>query len=248
MTNNSALLPEAFLLSVVIPVYNEVATVGQVVERVRACGIPCEIILVDDGSTDGTSTLVAGWCPQTDLKIIRHPVNRGKGAALRSGFLAARGDVVLVQDADLEYDPAEYRQLIQPIVDGEADVVFGSRFGAAGCQADTSQQRVVYFRSLVGNKLITLLSNLFTGLRLSDIETCYKVFRRDVIQQLAPRLKEDRFGIEPELTARLARLPGIRVCERPIAYAGRSYAQGKKIGFRDGLRAVYCVVRYALSN
>lgn len=246
--NASGPIADGFLLSVVIPVYNEVATVGAVLERVRNCGIACQVILVDDGSNDGTSGVLAAWRDQAEVKIIRHDVNRGKGAALRSGFQAAQGDLVLVQDADLEYDPAEYRQLIQPILDGEADVVFGSRFHDQAGRHAPGAQHGFYLRSVVGNKLITLLSNLFTGLRLSDVETCYKVFRREVIEQLVPRLKEERFGIEPELAARLARMPGVRICERPIGYAARSYAEGKKIGWRDALRAVYCVVRYGIAD
>lgn len=230
-------LPEGFVLSVVIPVFNEVKTVAQVLARVRASGVPVEIIVVDDGSTDGTRELLAGWSDQRDLRVVLHERNRGKGAALRTGFQLATGDVVIVQDADLEYDPGEFALLIQPIVENEADVVFGSRFTG-------DNQRVLYFWHYLGNKFLTLLSNMATNLNLTDMETCYKAFRRDVIQRIAPQLREDRFGIEPELTAKVAHLPGVRIHERPISYAGRTYAEGKKITWRDGFRALWCIVRY----
>ncbi|MBX7165834.1 MAG: glycosyltransferase family 2 protein [Pirellulales bacterium] len=230
-------LPEGFRLSVVIPVYNEVATLGELVERVRGSGVPVEIILVDDGSTDGTRALLDSWRGQSDLQIIFHEQNQGKGAALRTGFQHATGQVVIIQDADLEYDPGEYGKLIQPIVEESADVVFGSRFSG-------DNQRVLYFWHYVGNRLLTTLSNCFTNLNLSDMETCYKVFRREVIQQIAPTLRENRFGIEPELTAKVASIPGIRIYERPISYRGRTYAQGKKITWRDGISALRCIWRY----
>ncbi len=230
-------LPEGFLLSVVVPVYNEARTVEEVIARVRGCGIPCQIILVDDGSTDGTGELLERHRGESDVTLLRHATNQGKGAALKTGFMQARGDVVIVQDADLEYDPREYSKLLQPIVENQADVVFGSRFTG-------DNHRVLYFWHSAGNRLITLLSNVFTNLNLSDIETCYKVFRREIIQQIAPQLRETRFGIEPELTARVARIPGVRIYERPISYSGRTYAQGKKIGWRDGLRALWCILRY----
>jgi glycosyltransferase involved in cell wall biosynthesis len=226
------------VLSVVIPVYNEINTIAEVVDRVRRSGVPTEIIIVDDGSTDGTRELLKSWQNDADLKIIMHEVNQGKGSALRTGFSHATGDVVIVQDADLEYDPAEFEKLIQPIVDDVADVVFGSRFTG-------DNQRVLYFWHSVGNKVLTLLSNAMTNLNLTDMETCYKAFRREVIQRIAPTLREQRFGIEPELTAKLAAMPGIRIYERPISYRGRTYAEGKKITWRDGFRALYCIVRYA---
>ena len=231
-------IPDDFVLSVVIPVYNELRTVEEVVRRVRGCGVRVEIIIVDDGSTDGTRELLMKWRGATDLVVILHDVNQGKGAALRTGFSHATGDVVIVQDADLEYDPSEFEKLIQPIVDNEADVVFGSRFTG-------DNQRVLYFWHSVGNKLLTLLSNAMTNLNLTDMETCYKAFRREIIQQVAPTLREQRFGIEPELTAKVARLPGVRVYERPISYRGRTYAEGKKITWRDGFRALYCILRYS---
>ncbi len=230
-------LPEGFMLSVVIPVFNERNTVEEIVRRVRTSGVPTEIILVDDGSTDGTRELVASWPAESGLKIVLHERNRGKGAAIKSAFSQVRGDVVIVQDADLEYDPAEYMKLIQPIVEGKADVVFGSRFAG-------DSQRVLYFWHYVGNRLLTLLSNAVTNLNLSDMETCYKVMRREVVERIAPTLVEERFGIEPELTAKVASLPGVRIFERPITYSGRTYAQGKKITWRDGLRALWCIIRY----
>jgi glycosyltransferase involved in cell wall biosynthesis len=230
-------LPEGFVLSVVIPVYNEVNTVAEVVRKVRECGVPTEIILVDDGSTDGTRAILDGWRSEPDLKIIFHEKNQGKGAGLITGFQHATGDVVIVQDADLEYDPAEFPKLIQPIVEDQADVVFGSRF-----KGDT--QRVLYFWHSIGNYVLTLLSNMMTNLNLTDMETCYKAFRRDVIQRIAPTLQEKRFGTEPELTAKVASIPGIRIYERPISYRGRTYAEGKKITWKDGFRALWCILKY----
>ena len=230
-------LSDEFLLSVVIPVFNEVHTVDEVIRRVRGCGIRCELILVDDGSTDGTREVLKKYRDQQDIQVLLHETNQGKGAALKSGFERARGDVVVIQDADLEYDPADYSRLLQPIVENQADVVFGSRFIG-------DSHRVLYFWHSAGNKFLTLLSNLFTNLNLSDIETCYKMFRREIIQQIAPTLQEKRFGIEPELTAKVARIPGVRIYERPISYSGRTYAQGKKIGWRDGLRALWCILKY----
>lgn len=230
-------LPEGFLLSVVIPVFNEARTIEEVIRRVRGCGIPCELVIVDDGSTDGTRELLAHYGDDSDVTLVLHAANRGKGAALRTGFMQAKGDVVIVQDADLEYDPADYARLLQPIIEGQADAVFGSRFTG-------DSHRVLYFWHSAGNRFLTLLSNIFTNLNLTDIETCYKMFRREVIQQIAPTLQENRFGIEPELTAKLARLPGVRIYERPISYSGRTYAQGKKIGWRDGFRALWCILKY----
>jgi glycosyltransferase involved in cell wall biosynthesis len=230
-------LPDGFRLSVVMPVYNERATVAEIVRRVRASGVPCQLIVVDDGSTDGTGDVLEQFRGQADITLLSHATNQGKGAALKLGFAHATGDIVIVQDADLEYDPSEYSRLIQPIVEGQADVVFGSRFIG-------ESHRVLYFWHRAGNWLLTLLSNLSTNLNLSDIETCYKVFRREIIEQIGPTLREKRFGIEPELTAKVARLPGVRIYERPISYSGRTYAQGKKINWRDGIRALWCILRY----
>jgi glycosyltransferase involved in cell wall biosynthesis len=230
-------IPPDFVLSVVVPVFNEVRTVATVLERIRHCGIPTEIIFVDDASTDGTRELIAQWPADPSLKILLHEKNQGKGAALKTGFEHATGQAVVVQDADLEYDPAEFRFLIQPIVEGDADVVFGSRFLG-------DRQAVLYFWHYVGNRALTTLSNCFTDLNLSDMETCYKVFRHDVIARIAPTLREKRFGIEPEITAKVASTPGIRIVERPVSYSGRTYAEGKKITWRDGISALRCIVRY----
>ncbi len=229
--------PPGFLLSVVIPVYNEVRTLAEVVRRVRTADVPCEIILVDDGSTDGTRDLLRSWEGQNDLRILFHERNQGKGAALKTGFAHVRGSAVVVQDADLEYDPAEFKYLLQPIVQQQADVVFGSRFSG-------DSHRVLYFWHYMGNRFLTALSNWFTNLNLTDMETCYKVFRREVIDQIAPTLQEMRFGFEPEITAKVASIPGIRIYERSISYCGRTYAEGKKITWRDGLRALWCIVKY----
>ncbi|MCA9192240.1 MAG: glycosyltransferase family 2 protein [Planctomycetales bacterium] len=229
-------IPEDFVLSVVIPVYNEVDTVLTVIERVRRTGLPLELILVDDGSQDGTREKLQALSPSSDLKVIFHEKNRGKGAALRTGFAEASGTAVVVQDADLEYDPDDFRFLIQPIVENQADVVYGTRYGH-------HDRPVPPLWHVAVNRLITRLANLRTGLYLSDVETCYKLMRRELIQELAPNLKENRFGIEIELTVKLAR-KRVRFYERPIRYDRRGFDQGKKIGWRDGLRALYCMLRY----
>ena len=230
-------LPDGLKISVVMPVYNEKATVAEIVRRVRAVPIPKEIILVDDFSTDGTREIMAGLDPGDDLRIILQPYNQGKGAALRTGFAQVKGDIVIIQDADLEYDPRQYRRLIQPIVEGVADVVYGSRFLAVG------PHRVLYFWHYVANRALTMLSNMFTDLNLTDMETCYKVFRREVIESIAPTLKENRFGIEPELTAKIARRK-CRIYEIGINYFGRTYQEGKKIGLPDACRAFWSILRY----
>ena len=221
-------------LSIVIPVYNEKNTIGEVLRRVRSVDLPKEVIIVDDCSTDGTREFLQGLPSSDDLTVVLQPRNAGKGAALRAGFRQVRGDIVVVQDADLEYDPSEYPILIQPIVAGKADVVFGSRFLGG-------PHRVLLFWHSVGNKILTTLSNMMTDLNLTDMETCYKVFRADVLEKIG--LQENRFGFEPEFTAKIARA-GCRVYEVPISYSGRDYSEGKKIGWKDGVRAVYCILKY----
>ncbi|MEY4567437.1 MAG: Undecaprenyl-phosphate 4-deoxy-4-formamido-L-arabinose transferase [Planctomycetota bacterium] len=229
-------LPENFLLSVVIPVFNEVNTIESVIERVRSSGLPIEIVLVDDGSRDGTREKLKSLEQQSDIRIILHEKNRGKGAALKTGFQHAKGDIVVIQDADMEYDPQDFRYLIQPIIEGEADVVYGTRYGH-------QDRPVAPLWHYAVNRFISFLTSIKTGLYLSDVETCYKLFPRKLIQDLVPNLKEDRFGFEIEVTVRLARQK-IRFYERPIRFHRRSWDQGKKIGWKDGVRALWCIVRY----
>ena len=225
-------------LSVIIPCYNELATVGDVVDRVReVVGKEGEIIVVDDFSTDGTRELLKKGLSSRVEQVIYQPENRGKGAALRAGFAAATRDIVIVQDADFEYDPREYPHVVGPILDGRADVVFGSRFMGA------HPHRVLYFWHRVGNGLLTLMSNMFTNLNLTDMETGYKAFRREIIQSIT--IEEDRFGFEPEITAKVSK-GNHRIYEVGISYFGRTYAEGKKIGWRDGVHAIWCILKYNL--
>ena len=222
-------------LSVVVPCYNERATILTLLKQVADSPWVAEIVVVDDGSTDGTRQILAG-VDDPNIRIVLHEHNQGKGAALRTGFRQASSEFVIVQDADLEYDPAEFADLLPPILDDKADVVYGSRFQSG------RPHRVLYFWHSMGNRLLTLTSNMFTGLNLSDMETCYKLFRREVIQSIT--IEENRFGFEPEITAKVAK-GGWRVYEVGISYSGRTYADGKKIGLRDGVRAVYCIARYS---
>jgi glycosyltransferase involved in cell wall biosynthesis len=226
-------------LSVVIPVYNEARTIEGIVDAVRAVRFPgpLEVIVVDDASTDGTRDILREKVEPLVSRVLYHESNRGKGAALRTGFAAATSDMVIVQDADLEYDPRDYARLVAPILEGKADVVYGSRF------AGGESHRVLYFWHSVGNRLLTLLSNILTNLNLTDMEVCYKVFKREVLEKIT--LEEDRFGFEPEITAKVARL-GCRVYEVGVSYSGRTYGEGKKIGVKDGIRAVWCILKYNL--
>ncbi len=234
---------ETPLLTVVIPAYNERQTIDQIIEAVRAIDIDLEIIVVDDFSSDGTRNRLTEQAQRDHrLRVFYHDRNRGKGAALRTGFAAATGRFVIVQDADLEYEPAEYHRLLAPLLNERADVVFGSRFNSS------ENHRVLYFWHSVGNRLLTLLSNICTNLNVSDMETCYKVFRREIIQDI--QIEEDRFGFEPEITAKVARYRlnnrPLRIYEVGISYHGRTYEEGKKIGWKDGVRAIWCIIKYNL--
>jgi len=227
-------------LSIVIPVYNEAATIESLlttVQNVDIGAIEKEIICVNDCSRDGTREKLNEVGPRLGITVFHHDVNQGKGAALRTGFKAATGDMVIIQDADLEYDPAEYPKLMKPILDGHADVVYGSRF------AGGETHRVLYYWHSLGNKFLTTLSNMMTNLNLSDMETCYKVFKRDIIKNI--QIEEDRFGFEPEITAKVAKMR-CRIYEVGISYNGRTYEEGKKIGWKDGVRAIVCILKYSL--
>jgi glycosyltransferase involved in cell wall biosynthesis len=225
-------------LSVVMPVFNEAATVHESITAVLAQPMVAELVCVNDCSTDGTREVLEKIAAQEPrMRVFHHEVNQGKGAALRTGIARTTAELVIIQDADLEYDPNEYAHLIAPILDGKADVVFGSRFNGAGAH------RVLYYWHSVGNRFLTTLSNMFTNLNVSDMETCYKVFRREIIQRIT--IEEPRFGFEPEITAKVARL-GVRIYEVPISYYGRTYAEGKKVNWKDGFSAIRCILKYSL--
>lgn len=231
-------LPEGYCLSVIVPIFNENRTIEDVITRLRQTGIPMQIILVNDGSDDGTDAAVDRFKNEDDVDVIHHDSNRGKGAAIRTGAGVARGDVIVIQDADREYDPADFRYLMQPLLENEADVAYGTRYGHCDRQLSPWWHQAV-------NSFITMLASLAIGIRLSDIETCYKMAPREHFQSVLEDLKENRFGIEIELTARWARL-GLRFTERPIHYQHRWYDEGKKIGWRDGVRALWCIAKYGL--
>ena len=222
-----------------MPVFNERKTILEIIERVRDSPYEKEIIIVDDASTDGTQEILEKLAEASDITLFRHENNRGKGAAVRTGVSVASGDVTIIQDADLEYDPVDYPKVLDPILSGKADVVYGSRFVGG------ESHRVFYFWHSVGNKFLTLLSNAFTGLNLTDMETCYKAFKTEIIKSID--LKEDRFGFEPEITAKLAQR-GLRIYEVGISYSGRTYDEGKKIGWKDALRAIWCILKYNLTR
>ena len=230
-------------LSIVMPAYNEGATIHLILDKVNAVALPHswnkELIIVNDCSKDNTEQAIHGWAaahPELPIQYKTHEINQGKGAALHTGIALATGDYLIIQDADLEYNPEEYRLLLQPVIEGQADVVYGSRFMGG------NPHRILFFWHSIGNKFLTFLSNMFTNLNLTDMETCYKLFRTDMVQSL--RLQEKRFGFEPEVTAKISRIPRVRIYEVGISYYGRTFDEGKKIGLRDGVRAIYCILKY----